>query len=79
MNTIEPTLRDAIAMRVLPEVLRVTDDFQGEDWRVHIAIEAYALADAMIIARGCHWEKEDFSSFPSSTFTHKKYPGKTGI
>lgn len=51
------TLRDYFAAKVMPESLRefhafVNDGGQIPDnWRVGIALEAYAMADAMLIAR----------------------------
>ena len=50
-------LRDYFAAKVMPESLRefhvfVNDGGQVPDnWRVGIALEAYAMADAMLIAR----------------------------
>lgn len=53
------TLRDYLAAKALPAVYRdLWDDVRAgrngsvpEDWRMGVAIDAYAMADAMIEAR----------------------------
>jgi hypothetical protein len=58
------TLRDEIAMSILPaiyaEAMQETREgsnlFADDQWRMGLAIDAYMMADAMLIARGARGE-----------------------
>lgn len=53
------TLRDYFAAKALPSIYTVAVKeaaegsglFQHEDWRVGLALDAYSMADAMLVAR----------------------------
>lgn len=45
------TLRDYFAAKALPTCLASCDEFPDENWRIGVAMDAYAMADAMLAAR----------------------------
>ncbi len=45
------TLRDYFAAKALPACLANCDEFPDENWRIGVAMDAYAMADAMLAAR----------------------------
>lgn len=50
----KPTLRDQFAMAVLPEMYRqgISDQaYQHPEWLMGISLDAYRLADSMLVAR----------------------------
>jgi hypothetical protein len=44
-------LRDYFAAKAMPVVLHNCDSFPDENWRMGVALDAYAMADAMLKAR----------------------------
>jgi hypothetical protein len=46
------TLRDYFAAKVMQVVLYQCDCFPDEDWRMGVALDSYAMADAMLKAGG---------------------------
>jgi hypothetical protein len=46
------TLRDYFAAKAMQVVLYQCDCFPDEDWRMGAALDSYAMADAMLKARG---------------------------
>ena len=45
------TLRDYFAAQAIGPLLRQNETYTDENWRLGIAIDAYAMADAMLAAR----------------------------
>jgi hypothetical protein len=45
------TLRDYFAAKAMQVVLYQCDCFPDEDWRMGVALDSYAMADAMLKAR----------------------------
>ena len=45
------TLRDYFAARAIVPLLEKNEVYPDENWRIGIAIDAYAMADAMLVAR----------------------------
>jgi len=45
------TLRDYFAVKALPTCHLICDEFPDENWRIGVAMDAYAMADAMLAAR----------------------------
>ena len=45
------TLRDYFAAKAMPACLASCDEFPYENWRIGVAMDAYAMADAMLAAR----------------------------
>ena len=45
------TLRDYLAAQAMGPMLRYAAGYSPESWRTDIALEAYAMADAMLAAR----------------------------
>ena len=45
------TLRDYLAAQAMGPMLRYAASYPPESWRTGIALEAYAMADAMLAAR----------------------------
>lgn len=46
------TLRDYFAAKAMQASLQTITNFPDENWRQYVAIDAYAMADAMMSARG---------------------------
>ena len=46
------TLRDSFAAQAIGPLLQQIETYPDENWRLGIAIDAYAMADAMLAARG---------------------------
>ena len=45
------TLRDYFAAKAIGPLLQQIETYPDENWRIGIAIDAYAMADAMLVAR----------------------------
>ncbi len=45
------TLRDFFAAQAMGPLLQQIKDYPDENWRMGIAIDAYAMADALLAAR----------------------------
>ena len=45
------TLRDYLAAQALGPMLHYVTSYPREGWRTSVALEAYAMADAMLVAR----------------------------
>ena len=45
------TLRDYFAAQAIGPLLQQIETYPDENWRIGIAIDAYAMADAMLVAR----------------------------
>ena len=45
------TLRDYFAAEAMQASLSTIENFPDESWRVDVALDAYAMADAMLAAR----------------------------
>ncbi|MFD1709716.1 hypothetical protein FVQ98_10510 [Ottowia sp. GY511] len=45
------TLRDYFAARAIGPLLQQIEVYPDENWRIALAIDAYAMADAMLVAR----------------------------
>lgn len=45
------TLRDYFAAKAMQSLLTTIDEFPDERWRTGVAMDAYAIADAMLAAR----------------------------
>ena len=45
------SLRDYFAAQAIGPLLRQNETYQDENWRLGIAIDAYAMADAMLAVR----------------------------
>lgn len=45
------TLRDYFAAKAMQATLSTITDFPDETWRIGVAIDSYAMADAMLKAR----------------------------
>lgn len=46
------TLRDFFAAKAMQTTLSSITEFPDETWRIGVALDAYLMADAMLIARG---------------------------
>jgi hypothetical protein len=46
------TLRDYLAAKAMHATLSTITDFPDETWRIGVATDSYAMADAMLKARG---------------------------
>lgn len=46
------TLRDYFAAKAMQATLSSITEFPDETWRIGVALDAYLMADAMLIARG---------------------------
>ncbi len=44
-------LRDYFAAQAIGPLLQQIEAYSDENWRIGIAIDAYAMADAMLVAR----------------------------
>src|SRR5699024_7005489 len=71
------SLRDYFAAKVLSEVLREFNDSVNsgnpvsEDWRVGVALDAYAMADAMVAVRDGRRRRSEMSDkYPFSNHCH---------
>ena len=47
----ELDMRDYFAAKAMPSLLSTVTEFPDEHWRVGVAVDAYAMADAMLAAR----------------------------
>ena len=45
------TMRDYFAAKAMPSLLSTATEFPDEHWMVGVAVDAYAMADAMLAAR----------------------------
>ena len=45
------SLRDYFAARAIGPLLQQNETYRHENWRLGLAIDAYAMADAMLVAR----------------------------
>lgn len=45
------TLRDYFAAQAIGPLLQQIETYPDENWRIGVAIDAYAMADAMLVAR----------------------------
>ena len=53
LDLVDPgmSLRDYFAAQAIGPLLRQNETYSAENWRTGIAIDAYAMADAMLAAR----------------------------
>ena len=49
-------LRDYFAAQAMAVVLAQINDFPDETWRMGVALDAYKMADAMLVVRGARYD-----------------------